>query len=65
MVDNTKLMARIPIIPEDFVNKEQHKTNELVMDYLTNDLYVKTEDGYVNITGNIKEEIKKIGRAHV
>lgn len=60
MVDNTKLMARIPIIPEDFVNKEQHKTNELVMDYLTNDLYVKTEDGYVNITGNIKEEIKNI-----
>ena len=60
MVDNTKLMARIPIIPEDFANKEQHKLNELVMDYDTNDLYAKTEDGYVNITGNIKEEIKNI-----
>ena len=58
--DNRKLMARVPIIPDDFANKDQHKTNELVMDYSTNDIYAKKEDGYVNITGKIKDEIKQI-----
>jgi hypothetical protein len=60
MADNTKYMARVPIIPDDFENKDQHKENELVMDYNTNDIYAKKDDGYVSITGRIKEEIKNI-----
>lgn len=60
MADNTRYMARVPIIPDDFENKDRHKENELVMDYNTNDIYAKKDDGYVSITGKIKEEIKQI-----
>lgn len=60
MADNTRYMARVPIIPDDFENKDRHKENELVMDYNTNDIYAKKDDGYISITGKIKEEIKKI-----
>lgn len=60
MADNTRYMARVPIIPDDFENKDRHKENELVMDYNTNDIYAKKNDGYISITGKIKEEIKQI-----
>ena len=52
--------AKIPIVPDDFANKSRHKINELVMDFDNSDIYVKRETGYVNITGKIKDEIKKI-----
>ena len=55
-----KYMARIPIIPDDFENQNVHKNHELVMDFTQDDLYVKKDDGYVNITGKIKEDIKQI-----
>ena len=60
MADNEKLIARVPIIPDDFENKDKHKVNELVMDYSTNDIYAKKVEGYVNITGKIKDEVKQI-----
>ena len=60
MADNKKYMARVPIIPDDFANTYQHKDHELVMDFESNDIYVKNGDGYVSITGQIKEEIKHI-----
>ncbi len=60
MADNKKYMARVPIIPDDFENKDEHKEHELVMDFEENDLYVKSGEGYVSITGQIKEDIKKI-----
>ena len=55
-----KYMARIPIVPDDFENQNVHKNHELVMDFTQDDLYVKKDDGYVNITGKIKEDIKQI-----
>lgn len=55
-----KYMARIPIVPDDFENKNAHKLNELVMDFEQNDLYIKKENGYINLTGEIKNEIKQI-----
>lgn len=60
MADNKKYMARVPIIPDDFENKDEHKNHELVMDFIENDIYVKEGSGYVSITGQIKEEIKSI-----
>lgn len=60
MADNKKYMARVPIIPDDFENKDEHKNHEIVMDFNENDIYVKEGDGYVSITGQIKEDIKKI-----
>lgn len=64
MADNTKYVARIPIVPDDFSNgnAETHKDHELVMDFENTDLYVKdgANDAYINITGSIKEAIKKI-----
>ena len=60
MADNKKYMARVPIIPDDFENKDEHKNHELVMDFAENDLYVKNGNGYVSITGQIKEDIKNI-----
>ena len=60
MADNKKYMARVPIIPDDFENKDEHKDHELVMDFVENDIYVKNGDGYVSITGQIKEDIKNI-----
>ena len=60
MADNKKYMARVPIIPDDFANTDEHKNHELVMDFENNDIYVKSGDGYVSITGQIKEEIKNI-----
>ena len=60
MADNKKYMARVPIIPDDFANKDEHKDHELVMDFESNDIYVKNGDGYVSITGQIKEDIKTI-----
>lgn len=58
MENNIKPMARIPIVPSNYSNKEDHKLHELVMDYTNNDIYVKDPDGYVNITGKIKETVK-------
>lgn len=60
MPDNEKRVARIPIVPDDLSNQDSHKNRELVMDYIENDIYVKVDDGYVNITGKIKEDIKQI-----
>ena len=40
MADNKKYMARVPIIPDDFENKDEHKNHELVMDFIENDIYV-------------------------
>ena len=58
MTNNTKPMARVPIVPSDYANKEDHKLHELVMDYTNNDIYVKDADGYVNLTGKIKQTIQ-------
>lgn len=60
LADNTKLMARVPVIPDDFLNKIDHKEHELVMDFEENDLYVKNGGEYINITGKIKDSIKEI-----
>ena len=60
MAENTKYVARVPIVPDDFNNQDEHKNHELVMDFNTADLYIKDGDGYVNITGKLREEIKKI-----
>lgn len=59
-MENPVYRARVPIVPDDFDDKENHKNHELVMNYNTNDLYVKNEDGYVNITGRIENKIKEI-----
>ena len=32
-----KYTARVPIVPDDFVNKNIHKDNELVMDFENDD----------------------------
>ena len=56
----TRYVARIPIVPDDFINSNIHKDHELVMDFEKDDLYVKKGDGYVNITGQIKEDIKTV-----
>lgn len=58
--DNFKYMARVPIIPDDFKNKLEHKDRELVMDFENSDLYVNKGGEYVNITGQLKEDIKDI-----
>ena len=58
--DNIKIMARTPIIPDDFQNKLEHKDHELVMDFQTQDIYVKINGEYINITGQIKDSIKEI-----
>jgi len=55
-----KPMARVPIVPDDFLNQEVHKDHELVMDFKENDIYIKQGEGYVNITGQIKNAIKEI-----
>ena len=57
---DTKYVARIPVVPDDFENQNSHKDHELVMDFEQDDLYVKKGDGYVNITGQIKEDVKEI-----
>ena len=55
-----KYTARIPIIPDSLFNKQEHKINELVMDRENYDIYVKTVDGYHNITGTIRESVEEI-----
>lgn len=60
MAENTKYIARVPIVPDDLSNKDSHKNHELVMDFASSDLYVKSGDGYINITGKIKEDVKQI-----
>lgn len=57
---DTKYVARIPVVPDDFENQNSHKDHELVMDFEQDDLYVKKGDGYVNITGQIKEDVKDV-----
>ena len=58
--ENLKIMARTPIIPDDFQNKLEHKDHEIVMDFETQDIYVKIDGQYINITGQIKDSIKEI-----
>lgn len=58
--DSIRYFARVPIVPDDFENQDSHKDHELVMDFSNDDIYVKKGDGYVNITGKIKEDIKQI-----
>lgn len=62
VTDNTKLMARVPVIPDDFQNKQEHKDHELVMDFDNEfpDLYVKINGEYFNITGQIRDSVKDI-----
>ena len=62
VTDNTKLMARVPVIPDDFQNKQEHKDHELVMDFDNEfpDLYVKINGEYINITGQIRDSVKDI-----
>jgi len=60
MADNTKYVARVPIVPDDLSNADAHKNHELVMDFSSSDIYVKKDNGYVNITGKIKEDVKQI-----
>ena len=58
---NVKLMARVPIVPDDFVNQSEHKVHEVVMDFGNADIYVKVDEtNYVNITGAMKEAITEI-----
>lgn len=59
MANNIKPMARVPIVPSSYQNKGDHKLHELVMDYESNDLYVKDENGYINITGRIRDNIQE------
>lgn len=58
--DSKKYVARVPIIPDDLANSNRHVNHELVMDFQNEDLYVKYEDAYSNITGKIKEDVKEI-----
>lgn len=58
--DNKKYVARVPIVPDDFANTNNHVNHELVMDFLKDDLYVKYGNAYSNITGKIKEDVKEI-----
>lgn len=58
MIDNKKPMARVPIVPSNFANKDLHKLHELVLDYTNNDIYVKDTDGYVNLTGRIRDSVQ-------
>ena len=58
--DNKKYVARVPIVPDDLSNSNNHTDHELVMDFQNVDLYVKLGDAYSNITGKIKEDIKEI-----
>ena len=60
MADNTKYIARIPIVLDEFKNKNNHQNHELVVDIDNEDLYIKNGNGYINITGKIREEIKEI-----
>ena len=55
--DNTKYVARVPIVPDDLANTNEHVDHELVMDFPNDDLYVKYGNAYSNITGKIKERI--------
>ena len=57
---NIKIMARTPIIPDDFSNKLEHKDKELVMDFSKQDLYVKVNGAYINITGQIRDSVQEI-----
>lgn len=59
-VDNKKYTARVPIVPDSFQNKQDHKDKELVMDFDNNDLYIFINGGYINITGQIRDAIKDI-----
>ena len=60
IVDNTKYTARIPIVPDSFQNKQDHKDKEIVMDFENNDLYIFIDGQYINITGQIRDAIKDI-----
>ena len=60
MADNDKYSARIPIVLDEFKNKNNHQNHELVVDIDNEDLYIKKDNGYINITGNIRETIKEI-----
>lgn len=55
-----KQMARIPIIPDDINSRRNHKDHEIVMDFEVNDLYIKKDGEYINLTGSIREEVKEI-----
>lgn len=57
---NKKLTARIPIIPDDLQNKAQHKDKEIITDSVKDDIYIKREDQYVNITGRIRDTVEEI-----
>ena len=58
--DNKKYIARVPIVPDDLSNKNNHADHELVMDFTNTDLYVKLGEAYSNITGKIKADVKEI-----
>lgn len=60
MDSNSKLTARIPIIPDSLVNKNQHKDKEIIFDDGTDDIYVKRGDQYINITGKIRDTVSEI-----
>lgn len=60
MADNDKYIARIPIVLDEFKNKNNHQNHELVVDIDNEDLYIKNGNGYINITGKIREQIKEI-----
>lgn len=61
MSDNNVIHnARIPIIPDLKKNTHRHMNNELVFDPDTDDLYIKKDNEYINITGSIRENIHNI-----
>lgn len=41
MADNDKYIARIPIVLDEFKNKNNHQNHELVVDIDNEDLYIK------------------------
>ena len=50
---DTKYVARIPVVPDDFENQNSHKDHELVMDFEQDEAYIKasfyTDYGIPNI----------------
>ena len=58
--DNTKYIARVPVVPDSLDSGNTHADKELVMDFQNDDLYVNHGGVYTNITGKIKEEVKQI-----
>lgn len=58
--DNIKMTARVPIIADDINNRARHKDKEIVFDFEEEDLYIKRDGQYINITGKIRDTVSEI-----